>query len=156
MEQGDRDEAMAPPAGEPWSLLPHMSTFTRHVGPFFIRHEALEPGERVRLGFRVRKHQCNPRDVCHGGMLASFLDLCLARGLMAEEGGFGSTPTINMTIDYLAAAPLGAWVESRVTALHRTRQLGFAQALVLSGGRLLVRGSGTFKRTRPLSAGGQG
>jgi acyl-coenzyme A thioesterase PaaI-like protein len=152
MGRDDRDEAMLAPAGERWSTLPQMSPFTLHVGPFFIRHEALEPGERVRLGFRVEKHQCNPRDVCHGGLLASFLDLCLARGLMAEEGFFGSTPTINMTIDYLAAAPLGAWVESRITALRRTGRLGFAQALIMTGDQLLVRGSGTFRRTRPTAS----
>lgn len=151
MDRSRRDEAMLAPAGEPWEPLSNMSSFTLHIGPFFMRHEQLEPGEKVRLGFRVEEHQCNPRRICHGGMLASFLDLCLARGLMAEEGFFGGTPTINMTIDYLAPAPLGAWVESRVMTLRRTAQLGFAQALVLAGDQLLVRGSGTFKRTRRLA-----
>lgn len=147
-------ETPEPPAGEPWELLSNMQSFTRHVGPFYIRHEQLLPNEPVRLGFRVQPHQCNPRLVCHGGMLATFLDLCLARGLMAEEGFFGSTPTINLSIDYLATAPVGSWVESRVTVLRRTNQLGFVQAVIQAGDEAVMRGSGTFKRPRraPASA----
>jgi acyl-coenzyme A thioesterase PaaI-like protein len=151
MDESDQSMISAP-SSENWRPMSETNPYNDHIGPFFVREEGLEPGEPVRFGFRVQRHHCNQRLTCHGGMLASFLDLSLARGLAAAEGFFGPTPTISITADFLAGAQIGAWVESRVNLLHRTKQIGFLHALIVSEGKTLVRGSGTYKRPRPIPA----
>ena len=141
-------ENAGPPEPELWRPLALPGPFTSHIGEIFIRTEALPEGELIRFGFRVQPHQCNWRGTCHGGMLASFLDIALARGLMETEGFLGTSPTINMTLDFLAAAHVGEWVEARVTVLHRTRQLAFVEATLSTDTGAVLRGSGTYKRPR--------
>ena len=67
----------------------------------------------MRLGFRVEKRHTNPLGICHGGMLASFCDMLLPISIhrKSKEVGLRFLPTINLQLDYLAPAPLGAWVE---------------------------------------------
>jgi uncharacterized protein (TIGR00369 family) len=122
--------------------------FTRHVGPIYVTHEGLEPGEAVRFGFEVSQQHCNTRLVCHGGMLASVLDLVLACTLRDTSGVSGPLPTISLSLDYLAPAPLGAWIESRASVLRVGASVGFAQALLLGPAGVVLRGSGAFKRSR--------
>jgi acyl-coenzyme A thioesterase PaaI-like protein len=54
-------------------------------------------------------------------------------------------PTISLQIDYLAPAPLGAWVEGEAEPLRITRSLVFAQGLVTADGVPCARVSGVFK-----------
>ena len=71
-------------------------------------------GDRMLLGFRVEARHCNPGNVCHGGMLATFADMLLpiaARFQSKTDMGF--LPTVSLTCDYLAPAPLDAWIEGR-------------------------------------------
>jgi len=130
--------------------LENVGPFTDYVGPFFVRRTGLAAGEPLRLGFRIERHHCNPRLVCHGGMLATFVDLCLARGLREADGIAGSVPTINMTLDYLAPAPLDSWIESRISVMRRTAKMGFLEVILHCAGEPVVRGSGIYKRARPF------
>jgi len=98
------------------------------------------------LGFRVEKRHCNPGGVAHGGMLATFADMLLpfaARLQSTTEMGF--LPTVNLTCDYLAPAPLGSWVEGRAEAIRTTRSLLFAQGTATADGDPALRASGIFK-----------
>ncbi len=54
-------------------------------------------------------------------------------------------PTISLQIDYLAPAPLGAWVQGEAEPLRITRSLVFAQGLVTADGVPCARVSGVFK-----------
>src|SRR5947208_14851408 len=94
-------------------------------GPLYLLHE----GDKVQLGFRVEARHTNPMRICHGGMMASFCDMLLPITVHRthKEVGFRFLPTINLQIDYLAAAPLGAWVEGEAQVLRVTRTLVFAQ-----------------------------
>ncbi|WP_336967482.1 PaaI family thioesterase [Sphingobium aromaticiconvertens] len=139
----------SPPEEHGWEPMDRPGPFTHYVGPFFMRNEGLGEGEPTRLGFRVQQHHCNPRLVCHGGMLATFVDLCLARGLIAAEGIVGSAPTITMTMDFLAGAAMGDWIESRISVVKITRQLGFVETILHGSQGPVLRGSGTYKRPRP-------
>ena len=112
-------------------------------GPLYLRHE----GDLVLLGFRVEKRHTNPMGICHGGMMASFCDMLLPisahRKSAAARGRF--LPTINLQIDYLAPAGLGAWVEGEGEVLRVTRSLVFVQGLVKADGAAVARVSGIFK-----------
>jgi uncharacterized protein (TIGR00369 family) len=135
----------APPADAGWEPITGSGPFTIHVGKIFQTRIALEPNEPMRYGFRVQAHQCNPREVCHGGMLATFLDIALARGSRAALNIQGATPTVSMTLDYLSPARLGDWIESRVQLVHRARKTAFMQAVLWGPEAPVLRGSGIFR-----------
>ncbi|WP_157220701.1 PaaI family thioesterase [Flavisphingomonas formosensis] len=140
----DIGEEPGPPADRIWRDYERGGPFTDFTGPFYTTREALLPGERVRLGFRVGREHCNPRMVCHGGMLATFFDIVLAGGLIAE-GAPSPVITISMTLDYLAPAYFGEWIESRVEVPRLTHRIGFPQAMLVGPQGPVLRGSGVFK-----------
>jgi uncharacterized protein (TIGR00369 family) len=117
-------------------------------GPLYIKWAE----DRLLLGFRVELRHCNPGRVCHGGMLATLADMLLpiaARFQSKTDMGF--LPTVNLTCDFLAPAPLGAWVEGRAEALTATRNLLFAQGIATAAGIACLRANGIFKITSPDS-----
>ena len=57
----------------------------------------------------------------------------------------GFLPTISLSAEFLAPAPLGAWVEGRTDVLRTTRNLAFAQCLVTADSLPVLRASGIFK-----------
>ena len=111
------------------------------IGPFWARPE----GESVAIGFRVEKRHSNPAGQCHGGMLAGFADIVLTGGCnyLARLSRF--LVTVSLTTDFLAPAPLGAWVEARPEVLTVTRSTLFGQCLVTAEGVPVLRASGTFR-----------
>ena len=111
-------------------------------GPLYARmHEGV-----FQLGFRVEKRHTNPMGNCHGGMMATFCDMLLPMAAHRVGAvGMRFLPTINLQIDYLAATPLGAWVQGEGQVLRTTRTLVFAQGLVHADGAPVARVSGIFK-----------
>jgi acyl-coenzyme A thioesterase PaaI-like protein len=108
--------------------------------------------DHLLLGFRVEMRHCNPGSVCHGGMLATFGDMLLpiaARFQAKMDMGF--LPTVNLSCDFLAPAPLGSWVEGRADALKVTKNLLFAQGLATADGAPVLRANGIFKITSTTS-----
>ncbi|MBI1330436.1 MAG: PaaI family thioesterase [Alphaproteobacteria bacterium] len=107
-------------------------------------------GKLLRIGFRVEMRHCNPGRVAHGGMLATFADMQLPIAARYQAGtDLGFLPTINLTCDYLAPAPLGSWVEGRAEAVRVTRNLLFAQGTATADGEPCLRANGIFKIIRP-------
>lgn len=133
--------AAAIPAG--FAPLAHSGDFIAVVGPLYLKHDAA----LVQLGFRVEQRHCNPLGICHGGMMASFCDMLLpiSAHRKSAEIGHRFLPTISLQIDYLAASPLGAWVQGEAEVLRTTRTLVFAQGLVTADGTPVARVSGIFK-----------
>lgn len=135
------------PAG--FRPMPIPGEFMRVNGPLYVVRE----GDRVRCGFRVEERHTNPMRICHGGMMASFCDMLLPmtafRTCEAVKGRF--LPTISLQVDYLAPAPLGAWVEGEAQVLRTTRSLVFMQGLVSADGEAVARVSGVFKIGPPFN-----
>jgi len=117
--------------------------FIANVGPLYLYHQ----GDVVRAGFRVEQRHCNPMDICHGGMLASFADMLLPMTVHRKSAqvGWRFLPTISLQVDYLAPAPLGAWVQGEADVLRVTKSLVFVQGRVESDGVPCLRVSGIFK-----------
>jgi uncharacterized protein (TIGR00369 family) len=118
--------------------------FLESNGPLYGKWD----GERLLLGFRVEMRHCNPGRVAHGGMLATFADMLLpiaARFQSKVDMGF--LPTVNLSCDYLAPAPLGSWVEGRAEPIKLTRNLLFAQGIATADGEPVLRANGIFKIT---------
>ena len=117
-------------------------------GPLYARRT--ETG--LQLGFRVEERHCNPMRICHGGMMATFCDMLLpiTAHVVSKEVAQRFLPTINLQIDYLAASPLGAWVQGEAQLLRATRSLVFMQGLVQADGVSVARVSGIFKIGPPF------
>ncbi len=112
-------------------------------GPLYTRR-----GERgLVMGFRVEPRHCNPMNICHGGMMATFCDMLLPMSghRQAKELAGRFLPTISLQVDYLAPSPLGSWVQGEGQVLRVTRSLVFMQGLVTADGQNVARVSGTFK-----------
>jgi uncharacterized protein (TIGR00369 family) len=118
-------------------------------GPLYAK---IEDGKLV-VGFRVELRHCNPARICHGGMMMTFADMLLGMGSNFSEKLGRFLPTVNMTSDFLAPSPLGAWVEGRAEVLRVTRNLVFAQALITADGTPAMRVSGIMKLGQPFDNG---
>lgn len=129
-----------PPAG--WVPFAIRTGFIAVNGPLYAKKE----GETLVLGMRVEERHCNPNNACHGGMLMTFADMFLPIGARyAAKMPAVFLPTINLTMDYLAPAPLGTWIEGRARLLRVTRNLVFADGMITDGDTIIARTNGTFK-----------
>jgi uncharacterized protein (TIGR00369 family) len=142
-----------PPEG--FARLPIGGDFMALNGPLYVR---VVDG-RTQLGFRVQPRHTNPLNICHGGMLASFGDMLLPVCIHRQsEVGLRFLPTVSLQVDYLAPAPVGAWVQGEADVLRVTRTMVFAQGLARIDGKPVLRVSGVVKIgqpfTRPVEAAG--
>lgn len=138
--------AASVPAG--FVPVPAGGPYIEHNGPLYVR-QGDDKGEGVALafGFRVEPRHVNPMNNLHGGMMATFCDMLLPLTAHRKSAEVADRflPTISLQIDYLAPAPLGAWVQGEAEPLRITRSLVFAQGLVTADGVPCARVSGVFK-----------
>ena len=135
---------MIPPDQKPaWKQLPEMANFMSSTanGPLWGR---VVDGH-LELGFRAERRHCNPRDVCHGGMLLTFADMLLGFCTSWSNPEVGFLPTINLAGDFIAPAPLGAWVSGGGDVLRVTRNMAFVQGMLSADGTPCLRWNGTAK-----------
>lgn len=140
-------DAASDDAPEGFARLAIGGNFMAHNGPLYVR---MVDG-RAQLGFRVQPRHTNPLNNCHGGMLASFGDMLLPVCIHRQSDvGRRFLPTISLQIDYLAPAPLGAWVQGEADVLRVTRTMVFAQGVACIDGKPVLRVSGTVKIGQPF------
>lgn len=138
------------PGKKPASVVPE-GFKPRHFGEGFIGVNGPLYTRRtevgLQMGFRVEARHANPMNICHGGMMASFCDMLLPISAqhLAKEAHGRFCPTISLQIDYLAMAPLGAWVQGDAQVLRVARTMIFMQGLVTADGVNVARASGVFK-----------
>jgi uncharacterized protein (TIGR00369 family) len=121
--------------------------FLEAIGPLYGKWD----GAKLLMGFRVEMRHCNPGQVAHGGMLATFADMFIPiAARMQSKADVGFAPTVNLTLDFIAPAKLGAWVEGTADFLRAGKSLFFAQGLASADGVLCLRASAIFKVTPPL------
>lgn len=138
---------MSAPDQQPaWRRLPELPNFMASAanGPLWGR----AAGDHLDLGFRVEKRHCNPRDVCHGGMMLTFADMLLGFGTSWSNPEVGFLPTINLNGDFIAPAPLGAWVSGSAHVLRITRNMAFVQGIIAADDTPCLRWNGTAKVVR--------
>ena len=97
--------------------------------------------EVFRLGVQLLAG--SPRQV---PMLLTLADLILTIGVNVQAKLSRFLPTVSVTCDFLGPAPMGAWLEARVTVLRTTRNLVFATGLLtLEDASPVARISGILK-----------
>ena len=103
--------------------------------------------EPLRIGFRVLDAHLNFGGTCHGGMIATFLDMAL--GLSIHTGAKASGPTMSMTIDLLSPGLIGDWIEIRTRFVHSTYRTGYCDVIALGPRGPVARGNGIWRLVRP-------
>lgn len=132
------DEQFRPPEG--WTRRPFSNTFAGRAGPFYSR-EGGEPG----IGFYSRSHHGNLGGVIHGGMLMTLADMALFN--ICRDALKGSMAvTVSMNSEFLAPAPIGAFVTATGEMTGGGRTLFFARGMVRANDTDILAFSGTLKR----------
>ncbi|MGN6516337.1 MAG: PaaI family thioesterase [Rhizomicrobium sp.] len=120
--------------------------FIEQAGPLYGKWD----GSIFSLGFRVEMRHCNPGQVAHGGMMATYADMLLPMASRFQSGkDMGFMPTVSLTCDYLAPAKLGSWVEGRAEPVKITKNLLFAQGTAAADGEPCLRINGIFRVMPP-------
>ena len=140
------ETAAIPPGFVP---VPLDAGFISHNGPIYVRN-----GDDLVFGFLVEPHMCNIAGVCHGGWIATALDMVMpltARLRATLEDRF--MLTVNLSVDFLGSPRQGDWVEGRGQVLRKANRLVFTQGLLTLNGEPIARGSSVLKiagETAPL------
>jgi uncharacterized protein (TIGR00369 family) len=109
------------------------------IGPVYT--STAERG--ILLGLRARIEHLNTRGFVHGAILAALLDVVCGRncGALTEHP---SLVTVSLTVDFVAAAHNGAWLEASATVTRVGRRLAFADGLVEADGKPVAKASAVF------------
>ena len=121
----------------------HFRPFEHFAGPFYER----ATGSTLDLGFRVQDRHLNADGACHGGVLATFADI-QGYALKKLLGLAVATPTITLSVDYLAPAREGDWVTGRPQLVKQTGKMLFFQSLCSVGDEAVLRVNGIYRLTR--------
>ena len=91
----------------------------------------------IRVGFEGKPEFCNPAGAIQGGILAAMLDDTMGPAAFIMTGGKQYTPTITMTVNFLAPGRVGAFVcEAKVVQMGRT--VVFVEARLMDSAETLV------------------
>jgi uncharacterized protein (TIGR00369 family) len=126
---------------EGFHRIPSGGGFNLFVGPVYGRLR----GGKLTLGLRIKPRHLNPHQTMHGGAVACFVDM---QAYVAQrDGGVPDhlTPTINMSIDYLAPIVSGDWLQADTSLLKATRNLLFTSTVGMVGDTPVFRSSCIFK-----------
>ena len=124
-------------------IQPH--SFGGLVGPFYAKRE---DGE-LSLGLRLEERHLNSRGTCHGGLIATLADIALgyACAAAAPEGSRNFV-TIDLSVEYLAAARAGDWLHSEVKVLNAGTRTASATGFLCVGDTQVARISANFRMAR--------
>jgi uncharacterized protein (TIGR00369 family) len=136
-------EAANPPEG--FVPISHTNPFGAGIGPIYEREAIYEHGESGTFvrGLFVRPELSNSAGIAHGGVLMTFADIVLARGVMQQIGGMAVT--VRMVSDFMAPVLVGAWLEGRADVSKVTRSLAFVSGELSVKGKVVFTAQATFK-----------
>ena len=100
----------------------------------------------VRLGWRAGPEHLNLQGLVHGGVLATLADVAMGLAVRTAIEPGRRHVTIELAIHYVRPAAQGD-IEVLGRVIRVGSQIGFAEADVVQGERLLARGSGTYSVT---------
>lgn len=127
-----------PPGFAPAGFSPG---FLDHGGPYYLG-PALA-GVRV-VGLLIMAHHINYQDAAHGGVIATFADVALSHAIHDAERPRLQPVTVTLTVNYLAAARLGDWLEARVQIDRLGGRTAYASGSIWRGAEPIATMSGVF------------
>jgi len=119
--------------------------FLDMIGPVYTR-----TGEHgILLGLRARPEHCNARGFVHAAVLAALLDVVCGRNCAERAPSRPHLLTVSLTVDYVAAAQDGDWLEASATVTRAGRRLAFADGRVEVAGKPVAKASAVFAVATP-------
>lgn len=130
----------------PAGFLPYCTddTFNDVTAPLFIKPRDSDDKGPV-LAMRIEKKHCNYVGMAHGGCLMTFMDIALSAAVCESIGKYTSTPTINISFDFMSSAKEGDWISADILSVNKTRTMGFVNAMIEGENGSIARVSGCFK-----------
>jgi uncharacterized protein (TIGR00369 family) len=107
--------------------------------------------ETHRYALRVEPRHCNGVGMMHGGAMATLLD-GQAFVFQDPEARDAHTPTISLSVDFLAPPQIGDWVVAEVQLVKVTRSLIVTQALAKVGDRVVARSNMIYSNSKGKDA----
>ncbi|RSY79320.1 PaaI family thioesterase [Sphingomonas koreensis] len=100
----------------------------------------------------VGPEHCNAFGTMHGGAMATFVDaqVVAVRPYTGEVANH--TPTVTLSVDYLAGVRVGSWVMLTATVLRTTRTMIFSQALVTVEDAVVARTNAIYRNNADKGA----
>lgn len=129
--------------------------------PHFRRSPMTEPWKpiysrttdtAVLIGLRAGQAHLNSRGLVHGGLMTCLADNAMGLSCGLRLAGGSRLLTANLSIDFLAVAAPGQWLEFDTTFVKPGRTLCFAQAFVTADGEICARANGAFRVVEPREA----
>lgn len=117
------------------------------IGPIYEAGD----GEHYRLGLRVDARHVNSRGFCHGALLSALADVHLGRLAATSTTPPLALVTAHLGLDYIASAPLGAWLEAVGQVDRIGKTLAHSSGRILADGKIALRCAAVFQVTsRPV------
>ncbi|MEE4318032.1 MAG: PaaI family thioesterase [Erythrobacter sp.] len=137
------DDTAIPEGFEPAAFTPG---FLDHGGPYFLG----PPVDGVRVvGLRIMPHHINYQDSAHGGVISTLADVALSHAVYDAERPRLAPSTVTLTVNYLAGARLGDWLEARVRIDRLGGRTAYTSGGIWRGDEQLATMSGVFAFRRP-------
>lgn len=137
--------AVTDPPPDGFSPLSRTSPFMDAIGPLYCRGN----GAEMSLGFRVELKHTNMRGLLHGGVIATLGDVAIGYALATATQTLGQFVTASLSVDFVAAAAVGDWVQTAIDIQKIGSRLAFANAYFHVGERRIARASGVFAAVAP-------
>jgi acyl-coenzyme A thioesterase PaaI-like protein len=132
----------------PGGFVPHFrkSPVTDPWEPLYSRRNE----RSVDIGLVIGAAHCNARGFVHGGVLASLADNAMGLSwgqarVAAAPDAAGGIVTVSLTIDFIASAQTGQWLQITPRVLRERGATGFVDALLTADDRLIARASAVFR-----------
>ncbi len=100
----------------------------------------------ARYALQVAERHCNTTGMMNGGAMATFLD-GQAFVVLGDDLKKQHTPTISLSIDFLAPPLLGDWLVAEVELVKITRSMIVTQALARVGDRVVARSNAIYSNS---------
>ena len=122
-----------------WSCLGG-THFNATAGPYWMRHEQ---GVRIVGLLGEERHGNGHVGTVHGGVLMTFADIALGVGVV-DAAGTRECLTIQLQMNYTAAAPIGSFLTCRPELVRRTSQIVFMRGLIVANERTIASADGMW------------
>jgi acyl-coenzyme A thioesterase 13 len=113
------------------------------IGPLYVA----EHDGAIIVGLRAEPRHANGRGAIHAAVLSALSDIALGRNAAATYNPPQHIVTVNLSIDFIAAANPGQWLEATATVQRAGKRLAFAQGRIHADGKLVAQTSATFATT---------
>jgi acyl-coenzyme A thioesterase 13 len=120
--------------------------FLDHGGPYYLGPavDGVRPRASRIVGLLIVPHHINYQEAAHGGVISTFADVALSHAVYDAERPRLAPSTVTLTVNYLAGAKLGDWLEARVRIDRLGGRTAYTSGGIWRGDEQIATMSGVF------------